>query len=119
MTSGFRDSKVAQLPITQSFPNHFGENTYGSGRYAKKVTAGERFQASFRMEWPWLASGDYSLTISIASGNQLSHVNHCWLNECMIINATPETKLANGVFSPCFLEIDLFKMGIDHFGGVC
>lgn len=90
----------------------FGENTYGSGRYAEEtVAAGESFTASFTMEWPWLASGDYSLTIAVASGNRLSHVNHCWLNECMIISATPETKLANGVFSPSFLKIDLLKLG--------
>ncbi|MGB7564651.1 MAG: Wzt carbohydrate-binding domain-containing protein, partial [Prochlorococcaceae cyanobacterium] len=90
----------------------FGENTYGSGRYAEmSIAAGESFQARFTMEWPWLASGDYSLTIAVASGNQLSHVNHCWLNECMIISATPETKLANGVFSPSFLNIDLLKLG--------
>lgn len=86
----------------------FGENTYGSGAYEKlSLPAGSRFEASFLMEWPWLNRGDYAVTVAVASGGRLDHINHCWLNESLILTATPGTRLTGGIFAPPLLEIDL------------
>lgn len=86
----------------------FGENTYGNGLYADlEVPAGELIEATFVMQWPWLAQGSYSVTVAMASGGRLDHVNHCWLNDSVLITSTPGTKLVNGLFAPAMLAIDL------------
>ena len=86
----------------------FGENTFGNGAHAEMaVSAGECLEAVFEMEWPWLAAGEYVVTVAMASGGRLEHVNHCWLNDCVLITSTPGTRLVSGIFAPPMLRIDL------------
>ena len=92
----------------------FGENTYGNGaNAAMNAEAGDCLEAVFEMEWPWLAAGEYAVTVAMASGGRLEHVNHCWLNDCVVITSTPGTRLVNGVFAPPMLRIDLERRSHD------
>ena len=92
----------------------FGENTYGNGAHAAmNAEAGDYLEAVFEMEWPWLAAGEYAVTVAMASGGRLEHVNHCWLNDCVVITSTPGTRLVNGVFAPPMLRIDLERRSHD------
>jgi len=86
----------------------FGENTYGNGAYSlMALVAGEVFEACFQLEWPWLAAGEYAITVAVASGGRHEHVNHCWLHACLVVTTTPGTRLVNGIFSPPMLAISL------------
>ena len=86
----------------------FGENTFGNGAHAEMaVAAGDCLEAVFEMEWPWLAAGEYVVTVAMASGGRVEHVNHCWLNDCVLITSTPGTRLVSGLFAPPMLHIDL------------
>jgi len=86
----------------------FGENTFGNGVYRElAIRSGEDIEAEFLLNWPWLASGEYSISAAIGSGGKLDHVNHSWINEGVILTSTPGTRLVNGIFSPPILDISL------------
>lgn len=64
----------------------FGENTYyclhgKDTNVSKEQTMNARF--SFRL--PYLPEGDYSISAAIAEGSQLSHIQHHWVNDALIM----------------------------------
>ncbi len=68
----------------------FGENTYEPGAMPIcDVPADTVMLASFRFVLPDLAAGKYSITPAIASGTQMDHVQHHWVNDALMFDATP------------------------------
>ena len=89
-----RAEKEMNSPIVGFFvrdrlgQNLFGDNTYLN--YAEKpliVPQGGEFMASFSFQIPYLPAGDYSVTVALASGSEVDHVHHHWIDEALLFHA--------------------------------
>ncbi len=64
----------------------FGDNTFLTTCFDPvSVPAGATFQARFDFALPYLATGDYSVTLAIADGTQTAHRQHHWLHDAFIL----------------------------------
>lgn len=67
----------------------FADNTFltyeGGGLSMRR---GERVVAEFDFRMPYLAAGDYSICVAIASGTQDDHVQHHWIDDALIFKVT-------------------------------
>ncbi|MBA4500998.1 ABC transporter ATP-binding protein [Marinobacterium marinum] len=72
------------------------------------VEKGKRYEARFGITLPYLAVSEYTISISVASGNQADHVQHCW-NHNAIIFYVEKGPVAHGIFGVplefCSLEL--------------
>lgn len=67
--------------------NVFGDNTYLAYREApRSVAQGDAFVATFRFQLPFLARGDYSLTVAITEGTQDDHSHIHWIEEALTLS---------------------------------
>jgi lipopolysaccharide transport system ATP-binding protein len=65
-----------------------GDNTFFAYRHAPlKAGAGRAFTASFRFQFPILASGPYTLAPSINEGTQAEHVQLHWIEDAVMLYA--------------------------------
>jgi len=69
------------------------------------VSAGLKVQASFLLDWPCLAAGDYSLTVAISSGSKDSHVNHHWVHDALFFSQGRTGQDVAGIFSPVLKSV--------------
>lgn len=75
----------------------FGENTYPSYSSAPLTLGpGQRVVASFVFQLPYLAAGDYAVTVAIAEGTQDEHVQHHWLEDALFFRVTL-SRIARGL----------------------
>ena len=51
------------------------------------VQAGRQYLARFELTMPYLAPDQYVISIGIASGKQLEHVQHCWQHDALLFTA--------------------------------
>lgn len=66
----------------------FGDNTcITTMENPVSMRAGEEQQGRFRFQMPLLQSGEYSITVSVAEGNQTDHVQHHWLHDAVILQS--------------------------------
>lgn len=66
----------------------FGDNTFNfSSQAPLSVRAGQTLTATFEFRMPLLPVGDYSVTAAVAEGTQLSHVQHHWVYDALIITS--------------------------------
>jgi len=66
----------------------FGDNTCITTLDAPvAIKAGEQQLARFRFQMPLLQSGEYSITVSVAEGNQHDHVQHHWLHDVLVLQS--------------------------------
>jgi lipopolysaccharide transport system ATP-binding protein len=75
----------------------FGDNTYLS--YVDNpihATRGGSLRAEFSFQMPRLASGDYAVTVAIAEGDQVEHVQHHWVHDAIIFRSE-STSVASGI----------------------
>ena len=49
--------------------------------------AGKTYQVRFGLTFPYMAISEYIVSVSVASGNQQAHVQHCWLHEALVFRA--------------------------------
>jgi lipopolysaccharide transport system ATP-binding protein len=85
----------------------FSDNTHLS--YADRpvgAASGQRLRASFHFRFPYLASGDYAVSVSIAEGTQLDHVQHHWVDEAVFFRVAAP-KLAKGLVGIPMRAIEL------------
>jgi lipopolysaccharide transport system ATP-binding protein len=67
--------------------NVFGDNTFLTYRETPpSVGAGETFLARFRFQLPYLARGDYTLTVAITEGTQEDHIHIHWIEEAVTLS---------------------------------
>ncbi|MVS97915.1 ATP-binding cassette domain-containing protein [Devosia sp. L53-10-65] len=63
----------------------FGDNTYlDHAANPLMLEASEMVEAQFTFQMPYLAEGDYSLSAAFASGSQIDHVQHHWLDDALL-----------------------------------
>lgn len=62
------------------------------------LAAGQRQLLCFEFELPLLATGDYTLTVALAAGTQLEHVQHHWVHDILSFKAAADPHLT-GCFS--------------------
>lgn len=62
------------------------------------LSAGEPTRVSFRFHLPLLATGDYTITASLASGTQTEHVQHHWVHDILSFKSSADEHLL-GLFT--------------------
>lgn len=85
----------------------FGDNTYMT--YSKDplaISADREFEADFVFRMPFLAPGDYSVCVAVATGSNREHVQHEWRNEAMILRSN-STSPASGLIGIPMQAINL------------
>jgi lipopolysaccharide transport system ATP-binding protein len=89
----------------------FGDNTYLTYMDSPNfINAETRFTASFSFNMPLLPSGDYSITVALANGNQELHVQHHWIHDAIIFKSH-STSVSTGIIGIPMLDITLKKLG--------
>lgn len=77
--------------------NVFGDNTYLASTDAPPaVHAGESFHTCFRLQLPFLARGDYTLTVAITEGTQEDHTHLHWMEEVLLLRVA-ESPVRRGI----------------------
>ncbi|MDJ0390562.1 ABC transporter ATP-binding protein [Roseomonas sp. E05] len=67
----------------------FGDNTFLTYRDTRlSLSPGDVLTAAFDFRMPYLAGGDYSLSVAVASGTQDDHVQHHWVDDAMFFKVT-------------------------------
>jgi len=66
----------------------FGDNTYLSC-YANSphFVAHQEFDAIFEFRMPVLPVGDYAVTVAIADGSQMDHIQHHWMHDALVLKS--------------------------------
>ena len=67
----------------------FGDNTFLT--YQEKpllLRQGQIAQATFNFIMPILEAGDYSLSVAVAEGTQVDHIQHDWKHDAMLLRST-------------------------------
>jgi len=92
--------------------NLFGDNTFLSYREQPVFCRrGSKLQADFVFFMPLLPSGEYSITISIASGTQEIHVQHQWIHDAVLFKSE-SSSVASGLIGIPMLNIKLQNLGM-------
>ena len=91
----------------------FGENTLQyTNQSPVSVDAGMEFSAEFVFCLPMLPNGDYTVTVSVANGTLMDHIQHHWLHDALIINVI-SSKIRWGLvgipFDKVVLKVDGLK----------
>lgn len=71
----------------------FGDNTLGRENGWLELRAGQRYQLKFQFHLPLLATGDYTVGVSVASGTSEKHVQHHWIYEAYVFKAMANPRL--------------------------
>ena len=62
------------------------------------IAAGSRAQVRFGFWLPLLATGNYTITVALAAGTQLDHVQHHWVHDILSFKASADPHLS-GIFT--------------------
>jgi len=75
----------------------FGDNTFLSYLDTPVCCAsGQYLKAKFSFQMPRLAAGDYSITVAIANGTQMDHIQHHWVHDAIFFKSE-STSVAAGL----------------------
>lgn len=75
----------------------FGDNTFLTYReQLVHCQAGKELQADFVFYMPLLPSGEYSITVAIANGNQEIHEQHHWIHDAVLFKSE-SSSVASGL----------------------
>lgn len=66
----------------------FGDNSLERTAATVDLRADETVTASFRFRMPLLAAGRYSVTLALATGSILEHVQHHWLHDALMFDVS-------------------------------
>jgi lipopolysaccharide transport system ATP-binding protein len=89
----------------------FGDNTYISyNNVPHGVAAGQQLTAQFHFMMPYLASGDYSISVAIADGTQAEHTQHHWLDDALFFRVHA-SHVARGLCGVPMISVSLFSDG--------
>lgn len=95
-----------------------GENTFEPGVMPVcDVPAGWIAHASFRFIMPDLAPGKYSISPAFASGTQMDHVQHHWVNDALMFDLQPRRDLSTIFLAPMLERSVTLVEGIAQKGG--
>lgn len=85
----------------------FGENNLLFNE-ALSVASGVQYTAAFTLQMPYLAIGEYVLSVGIASGAQHHHVQHCWMQNALVFSCQT-THVIHGLFGATVTKFSLAK----------
>jgi lipopolysaccharide transport system ATP-binding protein len=89
----------------------FGDNTFGDSVDEKKtIGSNVDFYAAFRIQWPFLAPGEYTINLAVSTGTFTHHVNHHWIHEAIIITSMESPRKVTGLFAPPIDHKDLRQL---------
>lgn len=86
----------------------FGENSLLFSDSGYSVKKGRRYVAKMKILMPYLAQGEYVLSLGIASGTQKDHVQHCWVHDALIF-VCQSTHVVHGLFGVPAKEFSLVE----------
>jgi ABC-type polysaccharide/polyol phosphate transport system, ATPase component len=90
----------------------FGDSTFLSYREQPVLCEeGNVLQTDFVFLMPLLPSGEYSITIAIANGNQDMHVEHHWIHDAILFKSE-SSSVATGIIGIPMLNIKLQNLGM-------
>ena len=104
----YLDSPIAGFWINDRLGQTlFGDNTCIT-YYDNTVPTnmGELLKAKFSFNMPLLPVGDYSITVSIANGTQIDHVQHHWLHDAILFKSESSSVVV-GLFGIPMIDIKL------------
>jgi lipopolysaccharide transport system ATP-binding protein len=82
-------SSIASLIVGFFVKDRLGQYLFGDNTCLTRkddpltLPSSARAVARFRFEMPYLASGDYTIAVSVADGTQESHVQHEWIHDAL------------------------------------
>ena len=90
----------------------FGENTLviNNGLASEKAEAGDELRATFRLLFPMLPSGTYTLMASIANGDLMSNEQHHWLEDAVIVTVN-HSGVRHGLVGAFISRVELIVVG--------
>jgi lipopolysaccharide transport system ATP-binding protein len=75
----------------------FGDNSYVHCRNSlPSIAVDEGFEGVFRFQMPWLADGNYSVTVAFVEGTQDDHTHLHWIEDSLILNVAG-SRVARGI----------------------
>ena len=75
-------------------------------QYSVELKAGEIAQVKFSFLMPILITGDYSLNVAVAEGVGDDHIQHCWINDALVLHSL-KSRLVHGMCGLQQLEMQL------------
>lgn len=89
----------------------FGDNTcFVTLDHPVPIAAGQTQQGRFRFQMPLLQAGEYSITVSVAEGNQFDHVQHHWVHEALVLQSLCAS-VSTGIVGIPMLDIRIVPAG--------
>jgi lipopolysaccharide transport system ATP-binding protein len=104
----FLDSPIIGFYVKDKLGQYlFGDNTWLSYMDAPvSCDAGQTIVARFEFNMPRLCSGDYSITVAIANGDQDEHVQHHWVHDALLFRSE-STSVSGGLIGIPMNAIEL------------
>lgn len=66
----------------------FGDNTYLTYEGTSfSLKPGQFFRCRFGFQMPRLPIGDYSITVAVANGSQINHIQHHWIHDAVVFKS--------------------------------
>jgi lipopolysaccharide transport system ATP-binding protein len=92
--------------------NLFGDSTYLACKdLPRAMHADEAFVAEFIFQLPFLAAGEYGLTVAITEGTQQDHIHVRWIEEAVILSVC-ETPVTRGIIGIPALAVEVEKQPV-------
>ncbi|HAS22544.1 MAG TPA: ABC transporter ATP-binding protein [Idiomarina loihiensis] len=75
----------------------FGDNSLLFQPDGYCVSGNTRYVARLKFLMPYLAQGEYVVSLGIASGSQSDHVQHCWIHDALVLSCQ-SSHIIHGLF---------------------
>ena len=89
---------IEESIVGYHFKNRLGQVIFGNISVVGMVVAGEILEVEFKFEMPKLASGDYSVSVSVAEGTEVSNRQLVWHHDVKVYKCIPE-EVRYGIFN--------------------
>ena len=95
----------------------FGDNNYLSNLDSPVTVAPHsRYEARFGITMPYLPEDEYAISIAIASGSQLEHVQHCWQHDALMFSVV-QGHVVHGLMGVPLGFCDIKQMSLGRVEG--
>jgi lipopolysaccharide transport system ATP-binding protein len=87
----------------------FADNTYLAYiQTPLSVVSGEEIRARFEFTMPVMPLGDYTISVAVAEGSQLDHIQHQWIHDALAFKVH-STSVCHGLIGVPMTKIELAK----------